>query len=67
MKSILSRNARRAAVRRFAMAGASLLAEAASAFSVASMRATIARAVVPPSRALLRPTKSLAWIEVVPS
>ena len=35
--------------------------------SVASICAAIARATAPPSRAVLRPTRSLAWIAVVPS
>ena len=43
------------------------MAAARSAASVASISRASALAVAPPSRAVLRPTRSLAWIAVVPS
>src|SRR6218665_3536721 len=40
---------------------------ASNSASVLSICAAMSRAVRPPSRAVLRPTRSLAWIAVVPS
>src|SRR5439155_1064238 len=57
----------RAADSRLAMACAAGWSRASSAVSVASISRATAFAVAPPSRTVLRPTKSLAWIAVVPS
>src|SRR6218665_115235 len=40
---------------------------ASNSASVLSICAAMSRAVRPPSRAVLRPTRSLAWMAVVPS
>jgi FMN-dependent oxidoreductase (nitrilotriacetate monooxygenase family) len=48
-------------------ARAAALGRASSSRWLASTRPAMRRAVAPPSRAVLRPTRSLAWIAVVPS
>ena len=53
--------------RRLAIERAASLVLAPSSASVAATCAAIAFATRPPSRAVLRPTRSLAWIAVVPS
>ena len=67
MKSTTSSNAGRAALSRSATAQRVGAGAAFDCASVAATMAAMARAVAPPSRTVLRPTRSLAWIAVVPS